>query len=413
MWARAVLVCGATPPESAMRKTNPISEEALSVKCQALSRTRRTGSPLGAPTSNFTLQTFGGTPTAEGESCETNPISAAGMKRQMLCGKGVMVNRTSDGPRQNKANCPKRGTEAVSRLRISDCGLRIADCGLSTDLWHGDRLCKTNPISPVGHGRGWSQSCETNPISAAAAVEKPHYSSIPSFQHSSPHTWDEGQMRKTNPIPPGGPLWHRHPADDPWAGWGPQTRFIAFGNPCPCHRIAEIGNCAKRTQFPGGAGRPSLGPPTPAASALAKPIVQNKANCPKRGTEAVSQLRVGDSLRRGDRLCKTNPILRLRIADSGRPAARRLGLRGPVVQTKPISRRGRTNIPRPPSGLGPRRVNCAKRSQLPETGHRGGVRSGPARWIWNPSPYAGRTLAEPTSKQGFDLSGAKGYLGAG
>ncbi len=26
---------------------------------------------------------------------------------------------------QNKANCPKRGTEAVSRLRISDCGLRI------------------------------------------------------------------------------------------------------------------------------------------------------------------------------------------------------------------------------------------------------------------------------------------------
>jgi hypothetical protein len=45
------------------------------------------------------------------------------------------------------------------------------------------------------------------------------------------------------------------------------------------------------------------------------------------------------------------------------------------------------------------RVECEKQSQLPEAGHRDGVRPGPARGIWNPprrvaalrAPYAGRT----------------------
>jgi hypothetical protein len=36
-------------------------------------------------------------------------------KRQVLGGKGFMVNRTVYRPRQNKASCPKRGTGAVSR----------------------------------------------------------------------------------------------------------------------------------------------------------------------------------------------------------------------------------------------------------------------------------------------------------
>ncbi len=95
-------------------------------------------------------------------------------KGQVLCGKGVMVNRTVYRPRRNKANslsrppawgqlyeqsqsggvanrakqtqCPKRGTEAVSS---------IADCGLGTDLqWDTLRgppgrgaIVQTNPIS--------------------------------------------------------------------------------------------------------------------------------------------------------------------------------------------------------------------------------------------------------------------------
>ena len=70
-----------------MRKTNPISEGVLSVKCQVLSRASRASSPRSLPTSNFTLgspnaefrvwgplQTSGGTPTAQSETCKTNPI---------------------------------------------------------------------------------------------------------------------------------------------------------------------------------------------------------------------------------------------------------------------------------------------------------------------------------------------------
>jgi hypothetical protein len=62
---------------------------------------------------------------------------------QVLCGKRVMVNWTSHGHRQNKANCPKRGTEAVFRLRIGDCGPR-SQPGVTTLRIGG--LCKTNPI---------------------------------------------------------------------------------------------------------------------------------------------------------------------------------------------------------------------------------------------------------------------------
>ncbi len=80
------------------------------------------------------------------------------------------MNSTSDRPRQNKPNFPKRGTEGVS---------------------------------------------------AVAAVESAHYSNIPSFHHSNAMptvrnkanlpgyagrdeargTGDEGEMRQTNPIP--------------------------------------------------------------------------------------------------------------------------------------------------------------------------------------------------------------------
>jgi hypothetical protein len=135
----------------------------------------------------------------------------------------------------------------------------IADCGRSRSGTGGS--CKTNPISGLAgwdaarrhEGRGanvrneaklgqagasgasgdgaWgSPSCDnaslpgvvpaTKPISAVVAGASPHYSNIPSFQHfhrcplceTNPihlavpggrrpgGTWDQGQMRKTNPI---------------------------------------------------------------------------------------------------------------------------------------------------------------------------------------------------------------------
>ena len=72
-------------------------------------------------------------------------------KGKWLCGKGVMVNSTSDRPRQNKPNFPKRGTEAVS---------------------------------------------------AVAAVESAHYSNIPSFHHSS--AMPIVQNKANFPAAPGG-----------------------------------------------------------------------------------------------------------------------------------------------------------------------------------------------------------------
>jgi len=69
-----------------------------------------------------------------------------------------------------------------------------------------DETGKTNPIPG---GAGWDGATgagdegrmrKTNPISADAAVESPPYSSIPSFQHSSPQAWDAEQLCKTNPI---------------------------------------------------------------------------------------------------------------------------------------------------------------------------------------------------------------------
>ncbi len=46
---------------------------------------------------------------------------------QVSCRKGVMVHRTCNRLRQDKANCPKRGHRGG--VSIADCGLRIADSG--------------------------------------------------------------------------------------------------------------------------------------------------------------------------------------------------------------------------------------------------------------------------------------------
>ncbi len=84
---------------------------------------------------------------------QTNPIPAIlPIRRSALPGAQIV---------QNEANCPKRGTEAVSRLRIADFGLRIGDRPAaggreadhakqtqfrrSADGPEGE-MCKTNPI---------------------------------------------------------------------------------------------------------------------------------------------------------------------------------------------------------------------------------------------------------------------------
>jgi hypothetical protein len=50
-------------------------------------------------------------PPGQGLVVQTNPIPAAGTKRQVLCGKGVMVNHTCNRLRPNKPNLRQPGGE--------------------------------------------------------------------------------------------------------------------------------------------------------------------------------------------------------------------------------------------------------------------------------------------------------------
>jgi hypothetical protein len=86
---------------------------------------------------------------------QTKPISARGsgaILRQRL------VARCRSG---NKANCPKRGTEAVSQRRTAPRGQRYKQSQSA-----GGRLCETKPIcSHQRRSRRPGQLCKTKPIS--------------------------------------------------------------------------------------------------------------------------------------------------------------------------------------------------------------------------------------------------------
>ncbi len=133
--------------------------EVPSGKCQVLSRASRASSPGSLPTSDFTLHTSN---SAAGYSCQTNPIPAAGKKRQVLCERGFMVNRTVYRPRQNKANCQKQGIEAVSRRCRAGQGL---------GTWDDGQMYRTNPICPAASDPG-DPSCKTNPIARSGAPRR-------------------------------------------------------------------------------------------------------------------------------------------------------------------------------------------------------------------------------------------------
>ncbi len=174
-----------------------------------------------------------GRPTHEeptGELCETNPISPAGgrpggkrakqtqfaperCEGQVLYGQRFMVNWTYKGLRRNKANSPRcRG------------GRGLEDEG---------QLCETNPISLVGQGRGERDAQNEANFRRSRAGRGPRgvgRGAIVQNEANSRRrrvgrgprargnrakrtqfpggggwdgatgTWDEGQMRKTNPI---------------------------------------------------------------------------------------------------------------------------------------------------------------------------------------------------------------------
>ena len=94
------------------------------------------------------------------------------------------------------------------------------------------------------------------PILIVARGPRPHGSQPrPEMRSRRSVNWLGDLLCKTKPIP----AWHGHTARgrESSAGWAPQTRDIAFGNPCPCHanagrRHCERGvKCAKQTQSAG------------------------------------------------------------------------------------------------------------------------------------------------------------------
>jgi len=148
---------------------------------------------------------------------------------QRLGGKGVMVNQAFNRPRQNKANWPKRGTGAVSRLPIADwrqtCnGTPLAGGRAGAQLYEQTQLGGANrarqtqsspprrpryPIIPLFHRCSVPVrcvSCKTNPISggrqgrchrrAGPCETKPICPAVPGVAWG-PGAWDAVQ---TKPI---------------------------------------------------------------------------------------------------------------------------------------------------------------------------------------------------------------------
>ena len=149
---------------------------------------------------------------AQGNRAKQTQFRRREKQRQVLCGKGVMVNNASDRPRQNKAN-----------LSIADCRLGIAD---------------------------WAQTWRGTPFGGRRARSR---------------LYKQSQT---------------------WAGWG----IWGTGR-----RGRTKGKCAKQTQFGPRQGEGQVaGGKEVTTNRTFKEHGKNKANCQKRGTEAVARLRIAD-----------------------------------------------------------------------------------------------------------------------
>jgi hypothetical protein len=300
---------------------------------------------------------------------------------QVLCRQGLALPRTRGEPPQNKANLPKRGTEAVSRLRIEP--YRVACLGPAAAGLRG-LVVQTNPISatvpirrsalPGGqivrnkpnfrrsHGRGKCPAeKELWRVVQATGFGKTK-PNLGRMGYLGDGTWGS-LLCKTNPIlrlriPDWGQTCRLRPRQAKrakqtqtcasWGIWETARRRPVVRNE-PNFRPRRVGrgpgdegrgcDCAKRTQFPGAAGR-GQAPRAWAVGQMRKtnPIcrspgehnVQNEANLPPAALEPRDRshetkpivprkvsgedaqpirCRSGHALRRAEgRSCKTNPI---------------------------------------------------------------------------------------------------------
>ncbi len=255
-----------------MRKTKLISEEVLSVKCQVLSRANGAGNPRRAPTSNFTLHTSGGTPTGRRPTAQNKANSSVPV------GRGVGVNGVGC--------CTNKPNFSHARRRASALEKRIYG---GFDMQQG--LGRTKPISRRARYR---------------IIPLFHYSSIPIRYPSC----------KTKPICPAVPG-ETGPGERETKGdRAKRTQFPATPGTTGPERHGTRVKCAKQSQFlPEQQDEQVLCRKALMVNSTLHRPRQNKANFP------MVDCGLATDLRRDDRLCKTNPIPRLRIRKGLRPAA--------------------------------------------------------------------------------------------
>jgi hypothetical protein len=195
---------------SCTNKPNP--RKSFKSEVSSVKREKPTAASSSLPTSNFTLQPFGGTPAAR---CT------------------------------NKPNWPRRVPE---RARVAGAG--DGEMRETNPICRRGQLCQTNPISPVPGRRG--QPIAPNKPNLAGHPPRPAALGL------------RGPVVQTNPIPPG------HDG-------------------------------ARRTN------KPNSPAPDGQAKSWLEPILPNKANCPKRGTEAVSRDRAEAMDVESTTVCQPHP----------------------------------------------------------------------------------------------------------
>ncbi len=247
--------------------------------------------------------------------------------------------------------------------------LRIVDCGLKTDL---PRHARSAP-SRLGPAR--ADCAKRTQFGEVKCAKRTQSGPTSRKGPGSP----KGETCKTNPISGRGP-----------AGRGLGTRDVVQTNPIPV--IMPIrrsafpgGKRAKRTQFPasGTAGRrpgdemrktnPIGLPPDRQTGPRLEPIMQNEPN----SSTADFGLRIGDS-----------------------PAACRLGRAKCAKQTQ-FRRESQVSSLKPEGPAASSRGLPAypivpmfhHSSPILIVQNEANFRPGPQRWMGNPPPYAGRTLA--------------------
>jgi hypothetical protein len=131
------------------------------------------------------------------QSCETDPIPAEGKKWQVPGREEVMVNGTSDQPRQNKANfqaCPFARNKA-------NLGRWLAPRARGTNKanWREWPIVRNKPNSVREQETASARRAKSYGVLAIQTAPTKR-TQFPAMPGGAPGMWDAGQMCKTNPI---------------------------------------------------------------------------------------------------------------------------------------------------------------------------------------------------------------------